>query len=233
MTLLSKANLQVAKVAAADKEDAELAQVWVEEDGSTVASNGAAMMVVEPLRGVPPGLPDMGDVPVADGGVGLPLGLVVEVQKNLPKGNLALELGFVAIKECEGRGGKIELACTDLRVEKKAVGHCSRKRFPEWKHVIRGAAREASKGVKVCVDRRSLIKLLQAMESACVDPDHAVFMEIPENGGGLILRAASLNTRQRAIGYLMPLNIGDQWLPRSKWEKKLFRRSAKRTLKKT
>ncbi|MBW1779369.1 MAG: hypothetical protein JRL30_01395, partial [Deltaproteobacteria bacterium] len=96
--LLSKANLAPIKVAGADKRDQVLHQLRVEADGTTVASDGSAILAVEPIDDRPAAMPDFKtETDVGEDGAGIPPEIVTEALRNIPKGNLGLELGFVAV----------------------------------------------------------------------------------------------------------------------------------------
>jgi len=138
--LLSKANLVVVKVAGTDKKDPVLHQVHIEDDGTTVASDGSVMMAVEPLeaagRGRPAALPEFADEDeIPDGGVGVVPEVIIETIKNLPRGALGLELGFACVTKClsgegeedgdSGGARSIELTTTDLNKKLKVEGRLS------------------------------------------------------------------------------------------------------------
>ena len=226
--LLSKANLVTVKVAGTDKRDQVLHQMRVEPDGSTVASDGQAMLVVEPVSERPEAMPDFDDeTDVGDGGAGFSPAVVNDALRNIPKGALGLELGFVAVTGLDEEDGKVELTATDLNKNLKVEGPLARRRFPEWEGVLRRAKRACSH--KVCVDRRALIRLLQAMESACPNPDHSVFIEFgEEETDGFLLRSVGVETGQHAVGYMVPLDTGGEWLKMNAWERKALGRTIKR-----
>jgi hypothetical protein len=130
----------------------------------------------------------------------------------------------------DGRVEKVELTTTDLNLHRKVEGHVARRRFPEWKNVLRGARRRTTR--RVCVDRRALITLLQAMETACPNPYHTVFIEFGEGeNDGFVLRSASVENGQHAIGYMVPLDVEGDWLKMSPWERRTLARSIKRRKK--
>jgi len=226
--LLSKANLAPIKVAGADKRDQVLHQLRVEADGTTVASDGSAILAVEPIDDRPAAMPDFKtETDVGEDGAGIPPEIVTEALRNIPKGNLGLELGFVAVTGYNEEDGTIELTATDLNKNLKVEGQLSRRRFSEWRPVLQ-RARKACKH-RVCVDRKALIKLLQAMESACPNPDNSAFIEFGESEtDGFLVRSVGVETGQRAIGYMLPLDTGDEWLKMNSWERKVMRRSVKR-----
>lgn len=229
---LSRANLEVGRIASTDKADAELAQLHIEDDGSTVASNGRSMLVVQPMseENMGAAMPVMEDeCGIPKGGVGIRLDVVDDTLGNLPKGNLALELGFAVVTNCDEQTRSIELTTTDLNKRRKVEGRISRGRFPEYKHVLR----QAKRGVKyqVCVDRKELVALLQAMDKACVDPDNKLFLEFGGENEGLLLRGFNHQTRQSAVGYTMPMDTGGDRLVESAWERRLFGQSAKKRIK--
>ncbi len=226
--ILSKANLVAVKVAAADKSDPALHQLHVEADGTTVASNGNAILAVEGLNEKPVSMPRFEvEGEIDDEGIGIQPEVVEEALRNMPKGNLRLELGFAAITIADTEKGVVELTTTDLVLEKKSKGKMAKRRFPMWRRVLRLAGRKERR--KICVDRRALIRLLQAMDSACPDPEHSVFIEFGnEPTDGIILRGMSVETGQHAVGYVIPLDTMGKWLPLNQWERRVMARARRR-----
>jgi len=226
---LSKANLLARKVAGKDKSDPVLNQLWVEPDGTTVASNGNAMMAVEGVSKVPSTLPDFEDeADVGADGCGLPVRLVDETLRNMPKGSLGLELGYAVVTGYDDGKGSVKLTTTDLNLHRTVEGRLSRKRFPEWRGVLRNARK--GEAHKVCVDRKALRGLLDAIDAACPDSENAVFIEYypGATGGGMVLRAVSAETGQHVVGYMLPLDTEGAWLPLNPWERGVVGRAIKR-----
>jgi len=234
--ILSKANLQVLDVASHNNKDADLHQVHVEPDGSSVGSDGKVLMAVEGMKDRPGTLPEFKGEEEAEGmlrkegGVGLLPEVVHQARKDLPKGALAIELGYVAVTKVEeGRSGGVELTSTDLKKNLKVEGGKARRRFPEWGKVLREVRPGDTDVHRICVDRRSLMKLLKAFDLAAPDPEGALFLEIPTQGsGGLILRARNVVTGQAVVGMCLPLGTRGEWLEMSPWERGLFGDSKKK-----
>ncbi len=228
--ILSRANLQVLDVASRDPKDRELYQVHVGRDGCTVASDGAVLMGVEGMSGRPSALPTFSGEQEAEAvvrredGVGIPPAVAHQARRDLPKGALALELGFVALTKVEeGRGGGVELTSTDLTRHLKVEGRKARGRFPEWVKVLRQMRPPGEAVHRVCVDRRSLVRLLKAFDGAAPDPEGAIFLEVPVGGkGGVVLRARNVQTGQAVIGMCLPLGTRGEWLEMTAWERGVF-----------
>lgn len=219
---LSKANLQVVRVIGTDKSDEVLHQVRVDPDGTTVASDGKAIMVVEPVdqeRGAR-SMPEFEDETAPGGdGIGVTPDVIKETLKNLPRGSLALELGYAVLTECSEEKREVQLTTTDMRMNKAVAGRMVKKRFPEWRGVLRLAKRKAAH--KVCLPRKALINLLEAMEAACPGGDSVVFVEFGETmQDGVLFRSVAIETDQRVVGYMTPLDTEGEWLPLNEWERK-------------
>lgn len=235
---LSRANLLVREVVTKNKKDPALHQVHVDEDGTTVGSDGTIIMAVEPVTEEPQAMPEFEDEQEAPPqGLGIMPGVVDKVLRNIPKGNLGLELGYAVLTHHDVENREVSMATTNLNQTQVTEGKLSPAPFPEWKGVLRAAKKaqvQSGGGVRVCIDRRALINLLKAMDKACPDPDNAVFIEFaPEaEKQGLMLRAESVQTGQHCIGYLLPLDTQGEWLLMNKWERKVLARSAKRRKRK-
>lgn len=249
--LLSRANLQVLDVVLRDKADLVLHQIRVEPDGSTVASDGHVLMAVSPVTERPPAFPEFPGEAEAEnqiqteGGIGINPEVTAKARRDIPRGALGLELGFAAITGCgPGRQNSVELTTTDLNRHLKVEGKKGKRAFYDWKTPLaegrlgaatpegaqpggavgsRGVAGGAGGARRVCVDRRALVKLLQAIDAAAPDPENAVFIEIPPGeGAGLVLRARNAATGQSVVGLAMSTNTRGEWLPLSEWEKAVF-----------
>ncbi len=236
--ILSKASLEVRQVVSRERSGGPLRFVWIERDGTCVGANGNMLMAVEPLDrerlGVPPA---DGEVGVQGPGVLVDADVISQVLKNMPRSAKGgTQMQFAVLTRCSE--GAVEFACADRQQEKRVVGRMGRGAFPQWRSVLRGArALDGWDGAnRFCVNRKDVLLLLGAMESACLDPsgDNATFIEWyggaggGDGGAGLILRGVNYFTGQRAIGYVLPLDTGGEWLLDNEWERRVFAQSAGR-----
>lgn len=231
--ILSNANLCVVQIALRDKSDPVLHQVRVEPDGTTVASDGSSFMVVSPVLERPPALPDFDgedeaqEQVVREEGIGLVPEVATQAKRDIPKGALGIELGFAVLTKCgEGRQASAELTTTNLNRNLKVEGKKAKRRFPEWRQPLRegrsGTGTDAH-ARRVCVNRKALIRLLNAIDSAAPDPENLVFIEIPEGDStGMVLRARNVVTGQSVVGLAMSMNTRGEWLELSEWERGVF-----------
>jgi hypothetical protein len=215
--LLSKVNLAVADVASRDKTDATLSRVHLEPDGSTVASDGRAILAVAPVVPERAALfPRVEDEEAEPGprGVGASLETVRDAAKAIPKDKNHPSLQYVQVTKRDAR--ELELMATDGVRKRKVSGLPMRGGFLPWRRMLR-EAREGETAVGVCVDRVALIKLLRAMPP---DPGNRnpVFLEMRGNGRAIVARCVSVTTGQRVIGMVRPLDVGAAWLKEDAWE---------------
>jgi hypothetical protein len=231
--LLSRANLSVIDIALKDSTDPVLHQMHVEPDGSTVASDGSVLMAVSPVTERPAAMPEFSGEAnaqktlAAEGFLGVLPNVVSQARRDMPRGALGLELGFAALTGNQpGRAG-VELTTTDLNRNLKVEGRKAKRRFPEWRGVLR-EGRQGPGGTpqevrRVAVDRKALVRLLRALDAAAPDPENVVFLEIPAGeGAGLVLRARNYQTGQSVVGLAMSINTRGEWLPLSPWEEGIF-----------
>lgn len=218
---LSRLNLIIAKLA--DKKDAELNQLQIDPDGSTIAANGLSMVAVSPVENVPKFFPEIdGECDAPEEGIGISPESATEILRNMPR---TKGLGFAAITEVSET--RVNATTTDMSVERVTKCRVARKRFPEWKHVLR--EKRAACKHKVCVSRKAMLALLQVMESACVDPDSLAFLEFGDDpNGGMVVRSMSVDTRQQVIGYVTAVDTEGEWMLDSAWERKVCRRPVKK-----
>lgn len=230
--LLSKANLMVSNVASTNPSDIGINCVHINPDGSTVAANGKVVMAVGPVDEGRITFPDVGERAIpGPRGTSIPLDLLDKAVKNLPREKKA-SLQCVAMTK--GRDPKkVQLTTTDMRHEQRIEGFPKPEPFPEWKAALRKIRGDGVSGARICLNRRDLIELLKAMDEAC--PDHGsespIFMEINEQGTGLIVRATNRETNQRAIGGITAYNTNGQWVQADAWEKEVFGIAARRLIK--
>lgn len=219
---LSRANLRVAGVASADKTDPSINRVHVTAAGETVATDGRAVMAVEPVDPERAArFPDVEPAEDAPGkyGVGLSLGSVRDAERLMPRDKRP-SLGYVQITECNARW--VELVTTDGARKRKVADLPMRGEFPEWRGAVASAL--AGTRVRVCVDRRALVRLLQALDKAAPDPGgrSPVFLELSGDGRPIVARVFNNSTNQRAVGLMKPLKVeGGKWLRRNAWEEGL------------
>lgn len=228
--IFSKGNLMVSQVASKNPSDLGINCLHLNADGSTVATNAKIIMAVGPVQEDKVRFPDVGDQTTpGTQGVSIPLDLIEGVVKNLPKDKKP-QLQHAAMTR--GRDpAKVEFSTTDMRHEQRIAGFPKREPFPDWRGVLRRI--RGVSGHRICVNRRDLIDLLNAMEDACPDRggDNPVFMEINPQGSGMILRCVNRESGQRALGGITAYNTGGQWLPADSWEGEVFKTEVKRVIK--
>lgn len=222
MTLLTRASLTASKVAARDAgADRKHTQLHIEDDGAAVATNGRILLAVGPAPKPGeawPAFENAEDVP--EGGVGLTLDQVQELLRNLPKGDLGLELGYAQMVKPRAPDG-VAFVTTDLKQTRTNEAKKATARFPEWQAALRKVDRNAGAG-QMCLHRRDLIQLLQAMEEASPDSDSAVFIQFGDDTDAMLLRSVNYQTGQHVVGMIVPLDTDGDWLRKDDWELKVF-----------
>jgi len=154
------------------------------------------------------------------GGLGVVLGIefVNRALKNLPK-DKRISLQHVAMTKSRD-AAKTEFTCvTGGGQERRVADYPKPDSYPDWQSVVRTVRGEDP--VKVCVNRRDLIDLLKALESACPDKgdENPVYMEL---GRGITLRCFNRETGQHAIGAINAFNTRGDWMKMDEWELSVF-----------
>lgn len=227
MILYSKANLTVVDVAAKPHGRVPgLNCVHFSPDGATVAADGQVFLAVEPANAGQVHFPDVGgDASIGPEGVNVPSDIVHRVRRNIPRDKR------VSLQHCAmtRNDEKVEFTTTDQRKEQRVACSPVQGEYPRWKSVLRKARQKADRG-RICVNRRALRSLLEAMDAACPDKagDHAIFIEVGGERDSLVLRAVNHETGQHAVGMVSPLDTGGRWLKPSKWEQGVLKISVKR-----
>lgn len=220
--IYSRANLLVSKVASRDGLDKGLHGVRLEADGATVASNGQIMMIVSPVdpeRASFP--PEAGDLiePGGDGMV-IPVDAIDKVIKNISR-DKKLSVQYVGMTKAKD---KARVGFTTIDEKNNPTTYAcipKRDKYPPWRKVVRGIRGD----IKICVNRKDMLELLNALEAACPDKGgiNPVFIEINPDGRGMLFRCVNYDTRQHAIGIIGNYDTKGIWLAFNEWEKRLFR----------
>ena len=222
--LYSKANLAVASVASGNPYDGALCGVAFNADGSTTACNGEGLVAVGPAR-QDIYFPDVG--PRAEPGEGFVLrpDFVKRVEAMVPK-DRRVSLQHVALTQGQSPG-KVEFTSADKSgAEERKADPPKRERYPDWRAAVRQAVPgHAKRGdsvletARVCVSRRMLLRVLEAMDAAAGDggADAPVYLEL---GRGLVLRAANRETGQRIVG--VAVQHATPWPEPDAWETSVF-----------
>lgn len=189
-------------------------------DGSTVGCNGKVIMAVGPVDMKRIHSPIEQQASPGAQGVSIPLDLLGEVIKILPK-EKRIDLQIAAMTACNDTR-KIQFSTTDMRHAKSISGLPKTSPFPNWRNLFKKA--RGVEGPRVCVNRRDLLDLLHALEEAAPDRggENPVFIEINPEGSGMILRCNNRETNQRAIGAITAYNTNGQWMPADEWERGVF-----------
>lgn len=156
---------------------------------------------------------------VGSDGLVLPLDTVERALKLMPKTSAVLK--HVALTKVGARMGFTSL---DAKGDPTTnAGLAKREPYPDWRGIFR-KVRGMGEGVRICISRKDLIQLLDAMEAACPDRSgySPVFIEVSEDGSGLVLRSVNAETGQRVVGVVSTIETKGQWLSRNVWERILF-----------
>ena len=217
--LFSRANLMVVQVASEHASDLGINAVRLNSDGSTTATDGKVMMSVGPMDATRVHFPEMPQGSPGEKGLSVPLELIEDTIKNLPK-DKRVSLQIAAMSPID-HSGEVEMVTVDMHGKKKVSRRPKREPFPPWKEHLRKL--RGTVGTKVCVNRKSLIHLLQALEEACPDKgnENPIYIEINSEGAGLVLRCVNVETGQHATGGITRYNTRE-WLPMDMWEREVF-----------
>jgi len=223
--LYSLASLTAVQAASRDPHRRAINGVHFSEDGSTIATDGMALISISPVDQKLTSFPAVGGFSEpGEDGVTLDPETVDQVLRNLPKGRPEMCLAAMT----QNSKGQVELTTTDLRQTQRVVGQRRRERFPEWKSVLREAAGKARK-TRICLDRKKLMSLLATIDTACGrGADSVVYLELGEEGDAVLLRAENRMTGQRIVAMMSPINTRGRWLRPSRWERRVLGRDAKR-----
>jgi hypothetical protein len=220
--IYSRGNLAVSRVASQDELESQLNCVFLDEDGSTVACNGRAIMAVGPVDEDRIRFPDVGEqTKPGEEGICVPLDLIGDALKNLPR-TQHLTLQHAALTEANNPT-EIEFTCTDTHKKRRVSGFPKTEGYIQWRDIFQDL-RGDEPCARVCINRAALIQLLAAIDEACPDRggEAPLYLEIHPKGRGIILRSISRETNQKAVAGVKAYDTKGSWLEMCSWEKRVF-----------
>ena len=226
--IIHRSNVEISQLASRDPLDRGLNGLRLEADGSTVASNGRVILAVGPPSPEKAAIPSEACEHTTPGtnGLVLPVDLAEKTLKSMPSRTKRAALQYTALSKVKNPN-QIGLTVIDERGNTTThTAHPNPDPYPDWKTTIQeiqGGSNE--KSLKVCVNRKDLLDILKTLESAAPNKgDSPLFLEIPEEGQGIIARCKHVETGQHLVAALRPMDTGGKWLPNDKWENGVFAR---------
>jgi len=213
--ILSKKNLLVVECISVDKQVPVLNNIHVAADGSTIASNGRAIIAVSP---VPENIKT--SIPINEtisGAVTFSSETVKKVLRNLPKDvqfNGLLE--FVDLKNDT-------FTLTDGKRKHEVVGKVYDRNYINYKKVISNAFSKNNSEIRVVLNLKRLLALLGTVEKICGDgvAETPVFIEFTKENDVLIV-GESNKTGQQVIAVMSSYKeIEGKWIVLNDWAKKI------------
>lgn len=211
--ILSRSNLKVVEVTDA-KGNAILNNVHIEPDGTTAASNGRAIICVSPVT-----IENRARITFLDNTPQTkPVNVAAETVKDVLK-NMPPDKTFGGLLEhTDFADGSFSL--TDSIRKKKISAKVYPRDYFDYKEAFRKATKAKSQ-VRVVLNRKRLIEMLQAIDNVCQDGtgEAPVFIEFTDQGD-ILLRAQSLANDQRALAYMTSYKEEEgKWLEANEWER--------------
>lgn len=240
--IYTKSNLIIVEAALGKKflspKNKGLYGVFLDPDGSTVASNQEILVAVSPAKQV--SIPDDLISELDPGKFGMlipPEPIRSSLNTSNAKGSSLLSQLFFLTRTDNGGVG---LATIDVQGNATVTAASPEDvSFPDWKKLVRDALKESEKdknGLSL-LGLSQTLTLLQTIRRACGARYAASPLEvrIVERSSSqipvsVIVRSKNLDTGQDIIGVVTKFDVGD--LPISDWEKKVFKKGSRVVLKK-
>ena len=217
--ILSHSNFMVHSAAEQDGRHPELFCLRIEPDGATVASSPEMLLACEPLP-LDVKFPNVGReiVDPSKEGTSVSLPVVQQVLKNMPG---STEMKFAALTDCDDM--RVGFTTVDREKEQSVAGVPISRKYPLWRRVLSAAFGTCTH--RVCFTRKHLLSLLKTMDDATGDKSNnaLVFISFGGETDPAIFRVMNYRTQQRLIGVLRPVDVGDNWMRQSEWERKVMR----------
>jgi hypothetical protein len=210
--ILSKSNLKVVEVTEA-KGLPILNNVHIEPDGTTAASNGRAIICVSPVTPENRARISFIENTPQTKAVNVAAETIKDVLKNIPPDKTFGGL----LEHTDFADGVFNL--TDSIRKKRISAKVYPREYFDYKEAFRKATKNKTQ-VRVVLNRKRLIEILQTIDNVCQDGtgEAPVFIEFT-NDGDIILRAQSLANDQRALAYMTSYKEEEgKWLEPTEWE---------------
>ncbi len=224
---LDKKSLAAARVTAAEDGRYILSCVHAEPDGTTVGTNGRAIVAVSPPDAKREDFPDVGPMPKAPkDGLNLSPQIVKDLRRALPKGRAVSArpiLGNAALVKAPK--GHVAFATTDLSSSQRIEGAVPEGRFPDWQSMIAPIYSEANR-VSVFLNPNVLGAALRAMSDVIGNATETRTVEIrfsTQPVRPVLLRGRGTGGRN-IVAVVAPVGVRDGDSGKrdvSDWEKKI------------
>jgi len=195
----------------------------IEPDGSTVGSNGKAMLIVGPVSSkVKQAFPIKGET--AEERIVVGEETAREVMKSIPRDTrFGGVLEHCDVRIDEGKSENVNFSITDGKRTRYIVGKRYERKYIDYKAILSRILNNRIEA-KVIVNLRRLIALLNSIDKCCPDSsgNAAVYIEFSEEKD-MLLRAVNLKTGQRMIGVMQSYKgVEGQWLEQDEWERRFY-----------
>lgn len=220
--IISRTNMEVVSVTKHDKVPV-LNNVHIQQDGTTIGSNGKVIMAVSPTKDfIRKTLGEqLGNDPLDEKGLTIDSDIIKDVLKNTPR-----DLHFRGVLEhCNVKpydNSSVEFSMTDGKRPKIIKGQRWNRDYINYKEVFH-AAYTSKKSVKVVLNLRRIISLLDAIDKACPDRtgNAPVFLEFSDSND-IILRSMNFMNGQRVFAVMQSYKGAEgEYIEETDWERSL------------
>ncbi len=213
--ILSKENLVIENVTGKDKNIPVLDNVHIEEDGTTVASNGKVVLIAQPVKShISKNVP----VQKFDGFLTEPVSLardtVKDIIKNIPKDSTfggALEYCTI-----QNEGGQVIVHTHDGKSGKRIVGKVYPRPYVDYKKIVKHHGNPKNISNRMVFDSKRLTLLLVTLGK--LSEEAPIYSEFTKNGD-VLLRTVNQSTGQRFLAIVA--GVQGKWLEYNSYEKAL------------
>jgi len=219
--LLSRPSLIIVEAAGSDRVRTECNYLRVDEDGTTVATDGHIAVAVSPVpRKTYFPVPENGRRTPARG-ICLRPGLVEEAIRNMPKGEKNAAMQYAAFTKITQDSASVATVCHDS--QHTAQGAVGREPYPKWRGLFRNvwkkiAGMANATGGRICFKRSRLLNALRILDNAAGE-DGLVFIEFGDGGTPMLLRSVNPRTKQTVMMIVRPATLAEgEWMEHGAWE---------------
>lgn len=220
--LISRYNLLIHRMTKQDKGIPMLDNVHFEGDGTSIATNGLAVVTVSPVQEkmreqvILEDKSDSSDITISSESV-------KEVLKSLPKDTKYSGILEHCIIENTG-SGKAKFRLSDGKRKRSIEIKTYDNEYIGYNKVLQKSYQDNENNVKTAVNLSRLLSVLSTISECCPDTSYQtpVFMEY-NSDGNIIFRATNQKNGQQIIAVMKSYHGSEGKIPKlSEWERKMF-----------
>ena len=226
---ISLTQLLSSKITRIDKKMPVLNNLHIEEDGTTVATNGRVIVCTSPVND------DMAkNIVINDTGkenCTIPIETINEVIKNISKDTLFS--GVLEHCNLQVKDNKAFFTMTDAKQINTIEGNIYKHEYINYRKVVSQALKNRIFGNRIVLNGKRLLLLLDTINKMCPDSTNELplFIEFTHKNE-IVIRTINATNGQKVLAVMSSYSdIENKWLEDDKWENSFIHKGLKKLKK--